>query len=139
MESCWAHYLTGDKKYLETALRAVNFGAGANPANLVFTTGVGQTPVRYPLHLDSHFTGQPAPEGLTLYGIGDWKYWGQGNGFFDWGFKWVFSKQCTPNAYEWPVTEAYFDVFGFPSMNEFTVNGPMERTCFIWGYLAARK
>jgi endoglucanase len=139
MESCWAHFLTGEAKYLETALRACNYGAGANPANLVFTTGVGQTPVRHPLHLDSHYTGQPAPEGLTLYGPADWKYWGQGNTFFDWGFKWFFSRQCTPNAYEWPVTEAYFDVFGFPSMNEFTVMGPMERTCFVWGYLAARK
>ncbi|HRU01629.1 MAG TPA: hypothetical protein P5239_08000, partial [Victivallales bacterium] len=46
-------------------------------------------------------------------------------------------KNCWPNPYDWPLTEAFFDVFLFVSMNEFTVD-TWAPNVFVWGYLAAR-
>ena len=47
-------------------------------------------------------------------------------------------EQCTPNGYEWPVAENYFDVGGVPAQCEFTIMGPMEYACYNYGYLALR-
>ncbi|MGO8672687.1 MAG: hypothetical protein ACLQVD_15130 [Capsulimonadaceae bacterium] len=51
--------------------------------------------------------------------------------------KWFLGKICKPSAYEWPITEAYFDIFLYPVTTEFTVDN-WASNIYTWGYLAAR-
>ena len=131
-----AHVLTGDEKYLAGTLAASAFASGANPANRTYTTGVGQNPPRNPLHLDSRRSGQPAPDGLTVYGNLDFVNWT--DSFWTWPLTYFLNTVCEPPAKDWPITEAYFDVFLYPAMNEFTMNQTMGPNAYVWGYLAAR-
>ena len=132
-----AHYLTGKSEYLKATLQSCLFQSGCNPNNIVYTTGLGANPVKHPLHLDSRSSGQQPPEGLTVFGNLD--YWHWKGGFWDWPIPLYFNnpKNCWPNPYDWPLTEAFFDVFLFVSMNEFTVD-TWAPNVFVWGYLAAR-
>ncbi len=134
-----AHYLSKDERYLRALNLAVGFGLGANPMDMALTTGIGHNPAVNPLHIDTRRTGQAAPEGLTLYGICDldWALKVNHQGM-TWPFKWFLSKTCEPSGYDWPVAEAYFDVWLAPMMTEFTIMGPMEYACYNWGYLALR-
>jgi endoglucanase len=128
-----AHVLTGDKKYLRAAVLTCQFGAGANPLNMCFTTGLGHRSPLHPLHLDSRLTGQPPPPGLTVFGPKDmtskWEGWG----------KPVCAPHCTPEIDGWPGVEAYFDVFWYSMQCEFTIHVPMAVNAYTWGYLSARK
>ncbi len=132
-----AHYLTGKDEYLQGALLPCQFQSGCNPNNIVYTTGLGANPVKRPLHLDSRSSGQPPPAGFTVFGNVD--YWNWKGGFWDWPIPLYISKPnvCWPNPYDWPLTEAYFDIFLFVSMNEFVVD-TWAPNVFVWGYLAAR-
>lgn len=132
-----AHFLTKKSEYLAGIVRACQFGAGANPNNMTYTTGVGQNPVRHPLHLDSRRTGQPAPAGLTVYGNFDFVRWADQQ-WAMWPMQYYLGPQCVPSAYEWPIPEAYFDIFLYPATNEFTIDQTMGPNAFVWGYLAAR-
>ena len=132
-----AYTLTHDPKYLAGAVQACLFPDGANPSNLVYTSGVGANPVRHPLNLDSRLTGQPAPVGLTPYGNVDLARWSET--WITWPITYYFSPVTQPAAYDWPTTEAYFDVFFMPALNEFTVDQTMGPNAYVWGYLAARK
>ncbi|HCE46218.1 MAG TPA: hypothetical protein DET40_21955 [Lentisphaeria bacterium] len=133
-----AHFLTGKEEYLRGAVQSCQFQSGCNPNNLVYTTGLGANPVKHPLHLDSRSSGQPVPAGFTVFGNID--YWNWKGGFFDWPIAQHLSKPnvCWPNPYDWPLTEAYFDIFLFVSMNEFVVD-TWAPNVFVWGYLSARK
>ena len=42
-----------------------------------------------------------------------------------------------PNAYSWPTTEAYWDLGGWPMLEEFTVDAWADNI-LVWGYLAER-
>ena len=127
-----AHILTGDEKYLETLVLACQAGAGANPLNLCYTTGLGHDSPRHPLHIDSRLTHQPPPPGLTVAGPIDVErdkdYWAQK----------IIARVCHPPVQQWPTLEAYWDVFWYPPMCEFTVHTPMAKNAYTWGYLAAR-
>lgn len=132
-----AHYLTRDEKYLTGAVQACLFPAGANPGNLVFTTGVGANPVKNVLNMDSMATGQKCPIGLTAYGIVDLKHW---NGtWITWPFGYFLNKGTQPEPYSWPTTESFFDVRLMPALDEFTMDQTMGPNAYVWGYLAARK
>ena len=133
-----AYTLTHDAKYLAGAVQACLFPAGANPSNLVYTSGVGANPVRHPLNLDSRLTGQPAPVGLTTYGNVDLARWGDQT-WITWPITYYFAPVTQPAAADWPTTEAYFDVFFMPALDEFTVDQTMGPNAYVWGYLAARK
>ena len=117
-----AHYLTGKAEYLKGVVQSCQFQSGCNPNNIVYTSGLGANPVRHPLHLDSRSSGQPPPVGLTVFGNVD--YWNWKGGFWDWPIPLYLSKPniCWPNPYDWPLTEAYFDVYLFVSMDEFVVD-----------------
>lgn len=133
-----AHYLTGKPEYLAALVRSCQFQSGCNPNNIVYTTGLGTNPVQHPLHLDSRSSGQAVPVGLTTFGNVD--YWNNKGGFWDWP---ITSKlkdplACWPNPYDWPLTEAYFDIFLFVSMDEFVVD-TWAPNVLVWGYLAARR
>jgi endoglucanase len=127
-----AHILTGDERYLRTLVLACQAGAGANPANICYTTGLGHDWPRHPLHIDSRITNQPAPAGLTVGGPIDVAshedYWAQK----------IVAGYCYPDVQQWPTLEAYWDVFWYPPMCEYTVQTPMARNAYVWGYLAAR-
>ena len=125
-----AHLLTGQQKYLEAVVLACQMGLGANPLNLCYTTGLGHRWPGNPLHLDSRHTGQQPPEGLTVFGPVD----PTGNDAF---IKTVIRPFCFPSPEQWPIVEAYWDVFWYPMMCEFTIHHPMSYNAYTWGYLAA--
>ena len=133
-----AYHLTHDAKYLAGALQACLFPAGANPGNMVYTSGVGANPVRHPLNLDSRLTGQAAPAGLTVYGNVDLARWGD-QSWITWPITYYFGALSEPNPLDWPTSEAYFDVFFMPALNEFTMDQTMGPNAYVWGYLAARR
>ena len=129
-----AYHLTGKKEYLTLGLRACQFSSGANPDNLVFTTGLGANPIKNALKLDAQSTGQPVPEGITVYGIEDhvnypssWSYWILGE----------IDRVMSPKYLQWPLTESYTDTVFFIAQNEFTTDIWDEST-WTWGYLAGR-
>ncbi|MDH7570163.1 MAG: hypothetical protein QHJ73_11325, partial [Armatimonadota bacterium] len=127
-----AHFLTGDVKYLRALVLACQTGGGANPINLCYTTGIGPKNPRHPLHVDSRISRQPPPPGLTVFGPLTPK-----SHLNDWGMKLV-ARSCYPPVEEWPTLEAYFDVFWYPGMCEYTVQSPMAPNAYAWGYLAGR-
>lgn len=129
-----AYHLTGKNEYLELGVRACQFSSGANPDNLVFTTGLGANPVRNALKLDAQSTGQPVPEGITVYGIED-----HINFPSTWGY-WILPSLngvMSPQYAQWPLTESYTDTLFFIPVNEFTVD-IWDENAWVWGYLAAR-
>ena len=127
-----AHALSQDPKYLLAGLDATQFSGGANPDNLVFTTGLGDRTVQNPLIIDQRITGQEPPPGITLYGPADFTVYND-----DWSFV-SLAGNTFPNAWEWPSVESYFDVYMHPISTEFTVDY-MVSSAYTWGYLAARE
>ena len=126
-----AHRLTRDKKYLKYILLSCQAGAGANPNNMCYTTGVGQNYPQHPLNLDSRITHQEPPAGLTVLGPLD-----PGQMSQKWAQK-IIDKNSYPAPKDWPVLENYWDVFWFPMVCEYTIHVPMARNIYTWGYLAA--
>jgi endoglucanase len=131
-----AHYLTGEQKYLAGALAAAHFSAGANPMNMTFTTGVGHTYPRQPLHIDSQHAGIAPPDGITVYGMSDPAV---PSSSVDWAHTWYLSKSMIPGSRAWPTSEAYADLGNWPAMTEYTIHQTFGPTSFYWGYLAARR
>ncbi|MBE9031338.1 glycoside hydrolase family 9 protein [filamentous cyanobacterium LEGE 11480] len=127
-----AHYLSQDERYLTAAILASQFSTGANPLNLVYTTGVGHRSPRNPLIIDQRITGQAPPPGITVYGPLDPKTFAD-----DW-FIQIMKPTIYPAWSKWPTTEAYFDVFTSVGMSEFTIMQTIGPTAYTWGYLAAR-
>lgn len=137
MEVARAHFLTGRKEYLAGAIQSCQFGLGCNPGNIVYTTGLGSNPVRNPLHLDARSSGQAVPPGLTVFGNSD--FWNFRNSFWDLNLKYANKPdQLWPDAYDWPLPEAYFDVWLLVSTNEFVID-TWQQNVFVWGHLAARQ
>jgi endoglucanase len=128
-----AHILTGKENYLKAIILAAQTGAGANPLNICYTTGVGHKSPRHALHVDSRFTGQLPPPGLTVLGPVDVE-WSRS----DAKDHELAGKYCYPAVKTWPVMESYWDVFWYPLMSEFTVHQSIVPNAFVWGYLAAR-
>lgn len=127
-----AHALTQEEKYLTAAILASQFSGGANPSNLAFTTGLGDRFPQNPLVIDSRVMAQAPPPGITVYGPLDVVR------FKDY---WMFEQlhpHVFPDLFQWPTAEAYFDVFLFPAVTEFTVMQTMAPTAYTWGYLALR-
>jgi endoglucanase len=132
-----AHFLTHDPKYLAGAIQATQFQSGANPNNVVYTSGLGANSVRNPFKIDARRTGQPMPIGLTPYGNIDLARWGDQK-WISWPITYFLSKNTVPDPYNWPVNEAYWDLGGWPAFNEFTVDAWAPNIA-VWGYLAARE
>ncbi|MEM9161999.1 MAG: glycoside hydrolase family 9 protein [Cyanobacteria bacterium P01_F01_bin.4] len=127
-----AHHLTGDASYLRAAILASQFSAGANPDNMIYTTGLGHRSPQHPLILNQRVTQQSPPPGITVYGPLD------ALNFEDY---WIFSQlgnTVFPDIYEMPTAESYLDVFLYPAATEFTTDHTIALTAYTWGYLAAR-
>jgi endoglucanase len=129
---CRAHFLTGREDYLKAIVKTALTGAGANPVNMCYVTGVGSQWPQHALHEDAYNTNQPLYEGITIGGPIDPTV-----------SRHVNSAKVMSNLYpepkNWPATESYYDVFMYVPMNEFTVHQTMQSTSFVWGYLAGRK
>ncbi|MBN2448811.1 MAG: glycoside hydrolase family 9 protein [Lentisphaeria bacterium] len=130
-----AYALSGEPKYLVGTLQSCLFAAGANPDNMALTTGLGPNPVRFPLHIDSRNSAQPAPTGITVYGPSDPA---ENYPFDAWAHTWFLAKTMTPPSRQWPAAESYWDIFTVPSTNEYTVHQTIGPTAYTWGFLAAR-
>lgn len=129
-----AYILSGEAKYLAGTVTSCGFAAGGNPDNRAYTTGLGPNPVRWPLHIDSLMTGQEAPNGITVYGPCDPA---TDRDFDRWAHQWyVNDKQATPVGRQWPMAEAYFDIYTVPAYNEYTVHQTIGPTAYTWGFLA---
>lgn len=130
-----AHVVSHDARHLEAAIASTGFGLGANPENVVFTTGLGAEPIRFPLKLDSRRSGQPAPAGITVYGPSD-----QHEGSYsEWVHTWFLTPaRMFPASKTWPAPETYADISIWPDANEYCVNAPLTTAAYVWCYLAAR-
>jgi len=129
-----AHVMSGDPKYLKALILACQCGLGGNPLNLCYTTGLGWNYPHYTCHLDSRFSNQPNPAGITVYGPADTKeykdHWAQS----------VITRFCYPPADRWPTTEAYWDLGPWwPMTTEYTVVSTIVMTAYVWGYLDGRQ
>ena len=130
-----AHFLSGEERFLAGTVASANFSAGANPVNMVYTTGVGQRWPKNPLHIDSRYTAQPAPAGITVYGPSDPQ---EGYGFNEWVHTWQLADSVVPPSRQWPTAESYFDIFLWPAQSEYTMHQTLGPTAYHWGYLAGR-
>ena len=135
-----AHYLTHEAKYLAGSVKGCLFSAGANPNNLVYTSGVGINYVK-PMNMDAIATGQKPPIGQTPYGNIDLQTWASdaSGSWITWPITWFVGKHTQPECFDWPTSEAYWDVRSWPSYNEFCIDQTMGPNAYVWGYLAARK
>ena len=68
---------------------------------------------------------------------GRWKNWPD-QSWALWPMTYSLGPGCRPSAYEWPVPEAYFDIYLYPATNEYTVD-VWTPNVYVWGYLAGRK
>jgi endoglucanase len=128
-----AHILTGDPRYLRGLVLACQQAAGANPVNMCYTTGLGHYSPEYPLHVDSHVTGRPAPPGITVMGPFDVERHAN-----DWRQQ-IVADYCYPPVADWPTLEAYWDVHFYAPICEYTIHSTIGPNAYVWGYLAARK
>jgi len=131
-----AYWLLKKPEYLAGAVQSCQFQSGCNPNNLVYTSGLGSNPVQHPLNLDARSTGQPVPIGLTVFGNAD--YFHFRNSFWDVNLKFVNKPDSLyPDAYSWPLEEAYFDIWVLVSQNEYVIDS-WAPNVLVWGCLAAR-
>jgi endoglucanase len=128
-----AHALTGQQQYLKAGVLATQFATGANPLNLVYTTGLGQRSPQHPLISDQSVTNQGPPPGITVYGPVDTQAYNS-----EWVYQQLLPTQMSPNPWATPAFQTYSDIFLFPTQTEYTVNH-MVSSVYAWGYLAARK
>ncbi|MEO0395899.1 MAG: glycoside hydrolase family 9 protein [Cyanobacteria bacterium P01_A01_bin.137] len=131
-----AHTLTGDDTYLRSGILATQFAAGANPSNMMYTIGVGHRNPQMPLMSDVRASGQEPPPGITVYGPMDVQ---NPDGHVR---KWErvikkFASEVSPEPWQWPTSEAYFDEYYYVPVTEFTVHQSIGPTAYTWGYLAA--
>jgi endoglucanase len=122
--------LTGNPEYAEWASYAADVTLGANPSGWSWTTGLGDQPVRDPLHTPSLGDGiaEPVP-GITVYGP---SYLTSGSDNVG-----VALAAFDPPIDQWPLLERYADVAYVPNMNEFTVVENIGPTLFAFGALAS--
>jgi endoglucanase len=128
-----AYSLTGQEEYLQSAIQAAQFALGANPDNIVYTTGLGYRSPRDPLIVDIRATGQPAPAGITIFGPLDvlWRkdYWTLN----------LLKEVTYPDPWGWPIVESHFDVFSYVPVSEYTVMQTIGPTAYGLGFLAAEQ
>ena len=128
-----AHALTGDGRYVEAMIGDTGFGLGANPDNLVYTTGLGERNVGPEiLHVDADVTGRAAPPGLTVYGTYDPTSAGGVRFWHD-----LIRDAVRPsNPIDTPVYETHQGFFLAVESTEFTTQDSTGSSAYAWGYLA---
>ncbi len=134
-----AYLLSENKKYLQTIVKAGDFGMGANPLNSSFTTGMGAR-FLYQWDEEAIITNENFATGIGVYGPIPFKL---KDGLPDRSFFWnkpfvnYVNSIVHPPLQDWPVYETYFELFKYPAMNEFTVMENMADQAYRWGLLVA--
>lgn len=130
-----AHVLTGDRKFLDAVLSSTFFGLGANPDNMVYTTGLGESSPREVLHIDRLALGNvPPPPGITIFGTRDIR---ASDGA--WWHRLVNRHLAPFELTDLPVHETYQGFLLAPELTEYTIENGLREPAFVWGYLAAVK
>lgn len=127
-----AHALTGRDAFRDAIIADAQFGLGANPDNMSYTTGLGHRTPRAPLIVDMAILGAPPPPGITLFGHIDWR--GRPKHFA--------TDLVQPHMFpaypdDWPIHEMYHGFTMAVPITEFSIHATIVPTAFVWGYLAA--
>ncbi len=126
-----AYLLSGDAKYREAVVESAGFTLGANPLNQVFTTGIGQNPVRHPLIIDVNHGDLPVWPGTPMYGT---HQLGPDDG---WVQEWVLGPAgADPLPDQLPYLHQWFDLGTVAFYNEFTVHQSHAEALLAFGFLA---
>ena len=129
-----AHYLTGAQVYLEALAASTFFGLGANPDNIVYTTGLDQNSPREVLHIDRiALAPRSPPPGLTILGTRDVS---ASEGF--WWQRLVNDQLRFLRLDELPVHETHQGFFLAPELTEYTIRNGLREPALVWGYLAGQ-
>jgi hypothetical protein len=127
-----AHTLTGDERYFKGLIGETQFGLGANPDNMTFTTGLGHRSPREVLLVDKFGMGD-VPDGLTLFGG-----WNVGDRGQHWSFE-EAALHMTPRYPDaWPVHETFIGYFWAVPITEYTMHSTLGPVAKAWGYIADR-
>ncbi|MGK7913472.1 MAG: glycoside hydrolase family 9 protein, partial [Synechococcus sp.] len=131
-----AYVLTEDNKYLDGAVLGSQFSAGANPMNTVFTTGLVDAGIAHrepnnPYVINTRFSGQEAPAGITVYGPLDPNF-----GFYQQQRN-LYGQNTYPRPNQFPAYENYHDNYWSFEHNEYTITQSIAPTAYTWGFLAA--
>ncbi|MDB9528263.1 glycoside hydrolase family 9 protein [Oscillatoria sp. CS-180] len=131
-----AHHLEQSDRYLEAIIRSSQAPLGANPDNLVYTTGLGLRSPQNPLVIDQRIMGVDPPPGITVYGPIDITH-----EIYDdyWFARYQMKDNMFPEPTDWPITELYVDVYINVAMTEFTIHQTIGPSAYVWGYLAAQE
>jgi endoglucanase len=126
-----AHALTGDPRYFQALIGETQFGLGANPDNMTFTTGLGHRQPREVLLVDKYGMGG-VPDGLTIFGG-----WNVGDRGQHWSFPQAAEHIIPRYPDAWPVHETHIGYFWAVPITEYTVHSTIARVAKAWGYIAA--
>lgn len=131
-----SHRMTGDPKYVDALVAAVQYTMGLNPMNRSYISGLGERSF-VPYHHDWHTDNLPIPAGIPNFGpiLQTREAWG-------WSSQAVLEKLAhgglyPATLYEWPTSEKCFNQMWYPPVNEFMVQSPMGELLLLSGYLAA--
>lgn len=125
----FAHIMTGQQKYLDGIMSDAQYGLGANPNNLVYTTGLGQNSVQEITHVDATSLGG-TPVGISVFGnydrtsFGD-QYWLN-----------YLDPDMRAQYLATPVDETFLGFNRAAQVAEYSIGGTMGPNIFVWGYLA---
>lgn len=129
-----AYRLTGEKRYLDGAMRLADWALGANPMGRCFTSELGSNPPLNPLHLDSYLhiqVGRGPVPGLVIYGITDPPGAAP--------YVKVVTQHLYPDLMHLPPARRFTDGWSIVGQNEFTVWETMAPNCFLHACLAPEK
>ncbi len=126
-----AYHLTGAKSYLDALAASTFFGLGANPDNMVYTTGLDRNSPREILHKDAFALGSVPPPGITIFGTRDVR---ASDG--QWWHKLVNQQLGLMRLDQMPIHETFQTFYMAPELAEFTVKNGLREPALVWGYLA---
>ncbi len=126
-----AYRLTGEKRYINCAMRLADWSLGANPLGRCFTSGLGSAPPLNPLHLDSYFhiqAGRGPVPGLVIYGITEPPGAAP--------YVKVVTQHLYPDMSHLAPSRRFTDGWSVVGQNEFTVWETMAPNAFLHACLA---
>lgn len=131
-----AYELTGNRWFLDQALKNIDWPLGANPLSTTFITGLGSNYPRHPHNKIDHADGiaEPIP-GFNIYGL-TWEldYNNYYRPIIDRSYP---AYQYSPtNALQYPLARKYVDVWESVKHGEFVVDD-LARTAMVFAYLSS--
>ncbi len=124
--------LTGEPRFRQGMVLAAQMGLGANPNNVVYTSGLGRNPMRNVFYHDTLCLGLESPDGLVAFGPVN----------PDTPASSMFSQIKSVSAFfvpaytEWPQTEFCLDTGRVHMIDEHTPDGSTGQAAYLWGSLA---